>query len=168
VRDARVDEGADAVPDGEPVEENHAAAFAERERARRAACVKLDGPRRLEPGRSSLGVALTVSCDGLSRDQEQQCGERAGIDTGMAEPHGTNTREPATRVPRAAARPMGGETFSSLRRRLSLADSAYSVVRVAAGPGVEVEVALGVGGDSSCVEAGDTGEPVRGRPERSS
>ena len=94
MRDACVDEGADSVLDGEPVEENRAAAFAEREGRRRAACVELECPRRLERGRSRLGVALAACSDGLSRDQEERGGEKTGIDA-ETDPHGKNTREPA-------------------------------------------------------------------------
>jgi hypothetical protein len=56
VRDACVDEGADAVWDGD------------------------------EPGRGCLWLALAVGSDGLSRDKKQRGGERAGILAFLAHP----------------------------------------------------------------------------------
>jgi hypothetical protein len=103
VWDACVDEGADAVWDGKPVDEDHAAPLAERERPRRAAGVELERPSCLEPGRGCLWLALAVGCDRLSRYKKQRGGERAGIDAGSAGAHGRDTCKPVERVPRAAA-----------------------------------------------------------------
>jgi hypothetical protein len=82
VRDACVDVGADAVRDGEPVDEDDAAPLVERERPRRAAGVELERPRRLEPGGGCLCLSPTVGCDRLSRYKEQRSCERASIDVG--------------------------------------------------------------------------------------
>jgi hypothetical protein len=99
VRDACVDVGADAVRDGEPVDEDDAAPLVERERPRRAAGVELERPRRLEPGGGCLCLSPTVGCDRLSRYKEQRSCERAGIDVGTAGAHGRNTCKLAGRVP---------------------------------------------------------------------
>jgi hypothetical protein len=103
-----VDERADAVGDGEPVEEDDAASLAECECSFSAARAEFERSCRLEPGRRSY-TGQGGGRERLSRDEDERRADQAGFDERTADPHEANTSNPAERVLRSKRRrPLGG------------------------------------------------------------